>query len=304
MEPIHIVYYCPFFVFVVCVRLISLGNSDCRGKGIMVETPRSKEALTKLCSFLAGDKSSKRENDILGDLFSSSTQTHFRSVDVEVTFLLSPVAHRVPLYFTVPHEVLPGTVCLVTPPAQRKYKDKILRLSEEGNSVAQRVKKVIDTKKLSTKFVDPVAVRALANSFEHFILFDVKKYPPQLTGEFLGHQKSPVWVSRRGGLREKLLSAVKTVVFQRRGNSAVTCRIGHTGLLLEQLHENLHSFLAQMTSHAQAATPQDILHIRVAGTNTDGRRAGLPIFSHTFQIPHKMPLDESEGPKTKKLKRK
>ncbi|RNF09605.1 ribosomal protein L1-like protein [Trypanosoma rangeli] len=268
----------------------------------MMDTPRSKEALTKLCSFLSSDPGSAREKDVLGNLFSSSPETHFRGVEVEVAFLRAPAAHRVPLYFTLPQEVLPGTICVVTPPPQRKYKDKVLRLSEDGNAVAQRVKKVIDTQKLAMKFVDPVTVRALANSFDHFVLIGVKKYPFQLTGEFLGHQKPPVWMPLRGGLKETLLRAVKTVVFQRRGNSAITCSIGHTGLSLEQLHDNLQSLLAQMTSHVQAITPQDILHIRVAGTNAEGRRAGLPIFAHTFQIPREMPRDCSEEPKTKKLK--
>ncbi|RNF25763.1 ribosomal protein L1-like protein [Trypanosoma conorhini] len=269
----------------------------------MVDTPRSKEALTKLCSFLTSDPAPTREKDVLGNLFSASPETEFQSVELEVAFLLSPAAHRVPLYFTLPHEVLPGTICLVTPPPQRKYKDEILRLSEDGSAVAQRVKKVIDTEKLGTKFVDPVTVRALANSFDHFVLIGVKKYPIQLTGEFLGHQKPPVWVPRRGGLRRKLLNAVRTVVFQRRGGSGVTCRFGHTGLSLEQLQDNLQSLLAQMTSHSQAITPQDILHIRVAGTNAEGRRAGLPIFVHSFQIPRKLPRTQSEEPKAKKPKK-
>ncbi|ORC85504.1 uncharacterized protein TM35_000341160 [Trypanosoma theileri] len=269
----------------------------------MLETPRSKEALEKLCGFLSSEGNATKESNSLADLFTTSTQETVRSVEVEVAFLVSPPAHRVPLYFTLPYEVLPGTICVVTPSPQRKYKDKVLQLSEDGNPVAQRVKKVIDTKKLNMKFVDPVAVRALANSFDHFILFGVKKYPRQLTGEFLGHQKPPVWVPQRGGFKSNLLKAVNTVVFQRRGHNAVTCRIGHTGLSLDQLHENLQSFLAQMTSHAQGTIPEDILHIRVAGTNNMGKRAGLPIFVHTFQIPREVPENGGEEPVTKKRRK-
>ncbi|KEG13156.1 hypothetical protein DQ04_01181100 [Trypanosoma grayi] len=271
----------------------------------MVETPRSKEALERLCSFLSSESNSIHDSSTLAGLFLSSPQKNVRTVEVEVAFMVSPLAHRVPLYFVVPHEVLPGSICIVTPPPQRKYKDKVLRLSEDGDAVAQRVKKVIDTKKLSMKFVDPVAVRALANSFDHFVLLGVKKYPPQLTGEFLGHQKPPVWVPRRGEFKEGLLKAVSTVVFPRRGHNAVTCRIGHTGLTLDQLNENLQSFLAQVTKHVQATNPESILHIRVAGTNKEGRRAGLPIFGHTFRIPRKVEEHESvkEEPKLKKTRK-
>nr|CCC93936.1 conserved hypothetical protein [Trypanosoma congolense IL3000] len=266
-----------------------------------MEVPRSNEALKKLCDFLLQEDHDEASDSLAG-LFSAVPHKIFRRVDVEVLFLRSPVAHRVPLYFILPHEVHQGSICIVTPPPQRKYKDKVLRLSEDGDAVFQRVKKVIDTEKLNAKFTDPVAVRALSKSFVNFVVYGARKYPPQLTGEFLGHQKHPLWVAKRGAFSKGIHNAMRMTVVPRRGCANVTCPIGHAGLSVEQLNGNLRSFIKHLTTHSQAVTPGDILLLRVAGTDCKGRRAGLPIFCHTFKIPRRLPERENGERKVKKVR--
>lgn len=256
----------------------------------------TKEALTKLCAFLSAGASDTGKNDVVADLFSPKGVSTAASVEVEVAFLMAPPAHRVPLYFVVPNEVMSGTICVVTPPPQRSFKDKVLALSEEGDDVALRVKRVIDTTKLGAKIVDPVAVRAFSKSYDNFVLYGVVKYPKQLTGEFLGHQKLPVWVAKKGSFEQSLHNATKTVVVARRGQNAVTCRVGHTGLTVEQLEENVKTLVEKLTRHPQGAALGQILHIRVAGTNGEGKRAGLPIYSHVFHFPA---VDEDGAPRKK-----
>ncbi|CBH15911.1 Ribosomal protein L1p/L10e family, putative [Trypanosoma equiperdum] len=268
-----------------------------------METPRSREALEKLCEFLLREAGHSEVSDTLEDLFATAPQKAFRKVDVEVAFLVSPVAHRVPLYYIVPHEIHQGSICIVTPPPQRRYKDEVLKLSEDGDAIFQRVKRVIDSNKLSVKFTHPVTVRALAKSFDNFFVYGVKKYPPQLTGEFCGHQRHPIWVPRRSPFAERIREAAKTVVVPRRGHNSVTCCIGHTGLSIEKLDENLRSFLTQLTNDPQGVTHENILRIRVMGMDYKNRCAGLPIFCHTFQIPRTLPEGEEEGRQTKKRKK-
>ncbi|KAG8345550.1 putative Ribosomal protein L1p L10e family [Trypanosoma vivax] len=271
----------------------------------MLETPRLREALEKLSRFISSGKEPSKKHSTLDSLFTGTPQKAFQNVEVDVAYLVAPSVHRVPLYFDLPHEVLQGTMCIVTPPPQRKYKDVVLRLSEGGEDLFQRVKKVIDTKKLDMKFSDPVAVRALAKSFDHFVVVDAKTYPKQLTGEFIGHQRVPIWVSQRGGFAQSVRKAARTVVVPRRGHNCVSCLVGHTGLSLDELQENVEQFLNKLTSHPQGATPDSILHVRVAGKDCSGRRATLTIFCHQFEIPQGISeeRDGEDGPKRKKAKK-
>ena len=64
-----------------------------------------------------------------------------------------------------------------------------MHLAEEGHALAKQVKRVIDSTKLRAKVSEPVAVRAFAKSYDNFILYGLRKYPVQLTGEFIGHHK-------------------------------------------------------------------------------------------------------------------
>lgn len=245
----------------------------------------TKEAVEKLCAFLTASSSTAAKTDCIENLFSAPVEERSHSVEVEVAFLTAPTAHRVPLYFVLPHEVMCGTICIVTPPPQRAIKNKVLELAEDCDPVAQRVKRVIDTKKLNAKFVDPVTVRAFAKSYDNFIVYGAHKYPAQLSGEFLGHQNCPVWIAKKGPFENSLHKATKTCVVSRRGNNAVTCRVGHTGMTVEQIEENVKALVEKLTKHPQGSSLDKVLHIRVAGTSSAGKRAGLPIYSHTFAFP-------------------
>ncbi|CCW70109.1 unnamed protein product [Phytomonas sp. Hart1] len=243
------------------------------------------EALEKLCVFLQSSVRSDISLDTTQLLFAPQKEAKHLSVEVEVAFLSSPPPHRVPLYILLPHKVMRGSICLITPSPQHNFKDKILALSEDGNEIAQSVKRVIDTGKLRTKIVDPVSVRAFAKGYDNFVVYAVKKYPLQLTGEFLGHRRLPVWVSKKGPFVTSLSNATRTAVVSRRGNNSVTCCIGHTGLSVGQIDENIRTFVEKLTKHPQGVALKDVLHIRVAATNAKGVRAGFPIFGQTFTFP-------------------
>lgn len=246
----------------------------------------TRDAVEKLCAFLSKSfDEDETVEDSMESLFSPPRKKKNVSVEIEISFLISPQVHRVPLYFTVPHAFLTGSICLITPPPQRSFKDKLQMLVENGNTVASEVIRVIDTKKLNEKVNTPVANRAFANSYENFVLYGVHKYPKQLCGEFFGHRKNPIWIAKKHKLAEALDISTRTVVTPRRGQNAITCRVGHTGLSTDQLKENIEAFVGQLTTHSQGAPFDHILHIRVAGTTARDKRVALPIFSHSFKIP-------------------
>lgn len=245
---------------------------------------QTSEAVEALFSFLESNTTTKATSDDVNNLFVPRKDASEISVDVEIAFLVAPTAHRVPLYFVVPNETVSGSICLVTPPPQRTFKDKVLELSNDGDAVAKRVKRVIDTRKLAAKVSDPVTVRAISKSYNNFVIYGTSKYPKQLSGEFLAHQRIPVWIAKKGSFTDSLHRAVRTVVVSRRGANAVTCRVGHTGLTKDQIVDNVQSFVEKFIKHPQGSPLENILHIRVAGTNTEGKRAGLPIYAHKFDF--------------------
>lgn len=259
---------------------------------------RTEEAVKALVSFITADTAAEAPGGDVNDLFTPVRDSANVSIDVQITYLAAPPAHRVPLYFAVPHETTSGTLCVITPAPQRKYKDIVYALSEEGDAVAKRVRRVIDCTKLAAKVTDPVAVRAFAKSYDHFIVYGLSQYPRQLTGEFLEHRKVPVWVSSKGKLPEKLHKAVRTVVVTRRGDNQVTCRVGHTGLTTQEIVENIAAFLEKFVKHPDGAPLKNILQIRVAATGTKSKRVGLPIFGHTFHFQQSAPVadEPAEAP--------
>lgn len=261
------------------------------------------DAVEKLCQFLLKSFDEQPVGDVVHELFSSSRKKKSVNVEVEVAFFVSPRVHRVPLYFTVPHNFSHGSICLIVPPPQHSFKDKLQHLIENGrheeNDVASSVTRVIDTKKINEKASTPVSQRAFANSFDNFVLYGVRKYPTQLSGEFFGHRKHPVWVAKKHNLSEALNIASRTVVVPRRGQNAVTCRVGHTGLSAKQIAENVISFVNQLTKHSQGTPLEHILHIRVTGTSAEKKRVSLPIFSHSFKVSRS---GNSEQPLGKKQK--
>ncbi|GET93804.1 hypothetical protein, conserved [Leishmania tarentolae] len=261
---------------------------------------RTEEAVSRLVSFIASETAAQISSNNVDDLFAPVRESNNVPVDIQISFLTAPLAHRVPLYFVVPHETVSGSLCLITPAPQRKYKDLVFALSEDGDAVAKRVRRVIDSKKLAAKVAGPVAVRAFAKSYDHFIVYGLTQYPRQLTGEFLEHRKVPVWVNSKGKFPEKLRKAVHTVVVTRRGDNQVTCRVGHTGLSTQEIVENIVAFLDKFVKHPDAVPLKNILHIRVAATGTNSKRIGLPIFGHVF---HFKPVTESAEalPKRRKV---
>ena len=128
---------------------------------------KTEEAVRTLVDFLAADAGKSAPSDDVNELFAPASENKCVPVDLQLAFLVAPAAHRVPLYFTVPHETVSGSLCLITPAPQRKFKDKVFALSEDGDAVAKRVRRVIDSQKLAAKVVGPVAVRAFAKSYDH-----------------------------------------------------------------------------------------------------------------------------------------
>lgn len=253
---------------------------------------RVEEAATKLKAFLEASSKGSEGEDVVEStlsLFSVAPTKTSRAIDLDIAFLVAPRPHRVPLYFTVPHEVHTGSICVVTKPPQRTYKDIVLKAQEEGDDatlkVVERVKKVIDATKLKAKFSDPVTMRALANSFDNFFLYKVDKFPEQLSGEFLGRHAQPVWMPK-GSFLGSLAAACKTAVVPRRGYDNITVRIGHTGLTAEQLAENINSFVSQLSESRDGVPFEAMLQIRVSGTDATGRRAALPVFTHNYDSTH------------------
>jgi hypothetical protein len=259
---------------------------------------RMEEAVSKLLKFVAESSvsgSDESTRTALSLFAPPSTAGQVRPIDAEVSFVTALRPHRVPLFVTLPHEVLNGSICVVTKPPQRTFKDLVIKAQEEeGNPVAQRIRKVIDVTKLDAKFKDPVALRALANSFDHFFVYKVARYPKALVGEFLHHQHTPVWAPK-GPFLESMNLATRTAVVPRRGFDNVTVRIGHSGLSSQQLVENLKHFIQEMFNHPDGLTPQGLLQIRVAATNSENKRAALPVWSHDYDLSHPGVLSPSQA---------
>lgn len=210
-------------------------------------------------------------------LFSRSDELPSTALQLEITFIRAPVTHRVPLFLELPHAVHKGSICLITPAPQAKYKEL---LAKEEHS---QVKRVLDVEKLGAKFSDPVALRALAKSFDHFFVHNkIKSYPSALTGEFLNHQ-TPVWLAREKSLAKAVDKTCRVSVCPRRGNSTVTVDVGSSDLSAAQLGENMHAALAQLAKHLEGGL-QDLLSARLCAAPKSRRRAVLPVFAHKFQF--------------------
>lgn len=232
------------------------------------------EACEKLLAFLTA---STVTVDTTASLFGAQkSSSDIRSVDVEVTFLKAPETHRVPISIMLPNEVHHGSICLVTPAPQDKYKAVIEKA--ESSPVAERVKKVIDVKSLSAQYSDAVTCRALTRSYEVFIVHNkINKFPAQLTGEFVGHHHAPIWMPQSPNLIHGIELSLRTAVMPRRGFVSSTVTIGHTGLSLIQLAENVLAFQEYITQGSAT-----VMTLRLSGTDSKGRRAQLPFFSHNY----------------------
>jgi hypothetical protein len=270
-----------------------------------MDVPQLDAALAALLKFQTAASCAPAPTSTLSLFASPMEGKRPASVDVEVSFRIAPAVHRVPLFFRLPHQVLNGTICLVTPSPQRKYKDTILAATADQDKIATQVRKTMDTIKLKAKFTDVVSLRALSKSFDHFVCYNLNKYPKQLTGEFLNHQSIPVWIPKApGGVLQALKTAVNTVVVPRRGHSNVTCTVGSIELTALQLKENILTFLKLLTGHEQGSPMENILTVRVAGANKDGKRATLTVYCHNFvknlPAPPAAHAEETEEPKKKK----
>lgn len=248
---------------------------------------RTEEAISKLLKFVVDSTPAEAASQSTLSLFAQpTTAAQVKSIDLDISFVTAPRPHRVPLFVTLPHEVHSGSICVVTKPPQRTFKDLVIKAQEdEANPVAQRIRKVIDVKKLDAKFKDPVALRALANSFDHFFVYKAPQYPKLLAGEFLHHQHTPVWAPK-GSFIDSMAAATRTVVITRRGFDNVTVSIGHTGLTTQQLVENYNALLQELLQNADGVPAEGILQIRVAATDAKGRRAALPIWVHDYDLSH------------------
>ena len=234
------------------------------------------EAVSKLVPFMAPAAEETPESTL--SLFATKKSTASaaaRPVDIEFAFLTAPETHRVPLYIELPNEVYSGSVCLVTPAPQRKYKETLAKFEE--NPAVARVEKIIDVKKLAATFNEPVACRALARTYDAFFVhYGVRKFPAQLAGEWVGHARSPIWMnSKKGNIVGSVEAALRTTVMPRRGFPSVTIRVGHTGLTQKQLVENIIAAIAAVDSTT-------VLTVKVCGCDSKGRKAGLTVHCHDY----------------------
>ena len=264
--------------------------------------PQLDAAISALLKFQCAKSSVPTSASTLSLFGAPPDSKRASSVDVEVSFRVAPSVHRVPLFLQLPNQVLNGTVCLITPSPQRKYKDVIMAATAEQDKVASQVRKTMDTIKLKAKFSDVVSLRALAKSFDHFVCYNLRKYPKQLTGEFLNHQTIPVWTPKDTGVLQAVKSALNTAVVPRRGHSNITCAVGSTDLTAAQLKENITTFLKYLTTHSQGSSVDDILTVRIGGANKEGKRATLTVYCHNFvkELVPQSAAPEAEEPKKKK----
>ena len=199
------------------------------------------------------------------------------SVQVDITFSRAPLTHRVPLFFTLPNSFRDAdSVCLVVPPPQRTYQDKVAE-ADLGN----KVKKIIDVKRLAAEYSEPVQMRALAKAFDSFFIHhDIQKFPKLLTGEFLTHQ-NPVWMPKGKNLAESVAAACATAIVPRRGFSTISVEVGHSGMTAAQIQENTESLVEQLEPW-MAGGLQDVLTLAVAGPTKSGKKVSLPFFAKDF----------------------
>ena len=196
-----------------------------------------------------------------------------RAVSLEVNFLQAPVPNRVPLFVDTPHPLRKEpSVCVVVPEPQSKYQELLLEAD-----AAHCVKKVVDTVKLAGQFRDPVALCALAKSFDLFLVHGgLTEYPKELTGQFLKWQ-TPVWMT--GGKKTKDFAAeidksLSRAVVPRRGFNDVSIVIGHTGQSAKQLVANAETVFGKV-----AAAEGAVLAARLAVAVPSGKRLALPVYA-------------------------
>lgn len=272
------------------------------------------EAAVKALTSFASQENGKKvvESNALA-LFSASDQsgTSNRPLNFEVNFLQAPIPNRVPLYWDMPHRIWgESSVCLIVPEPQEKYQEILLK-----TDAAHCVKKVIDVAKLKGQFAEPVALRALAKSFDVFLVHpSITEYPTLLTGQFLKWH-SPIWMpnAKDGKMHKKLnnprvtddeltelgsslaglveKSLFRTVI-PRRGFNDVSFRIGHTGMAAGEVAANAAFCLEQL-----AQLDCQLLGVRLSTSKTSGQRLALPI--HAAKICFSV---EDEAPKSKAAK--
>lgn len=235
---------------------------------------RASTALLKACSKPA--KAATEPSSSLA-LFAKTEEQTLQMLQLEITFLRTPVTHRVPLFLNLPNALHKGSICLITPAPQSKYKEL---LEKEGHA---QVKRVIDVEKLAAKFAEPVALRALANSFDHFFVHDrLKSFPAALTGEFLNH-RVPVWMAHDKSLAGAIEKTCRVAVCPRRGNSTVSFVVGHSQMTAAEVKENVEAAFEQLKKHLEGGL-NDILSARLCGIVEGGKRAALPVFAHIFDF--------------------
>lgn len=244
-----------------------------------IRMPQTAEAVHAILQYFATLATTSPNAEATTAALFAAPKRDIQWVQVNLAFTVAPQPHRVPLFFTLPHALHDlSDICLVTPPPQRKYKDILLK------QPVANVKKVIDVSHLKAKFSDPVALRALANSFDVFFVHSrVTHYPKLLTGEFLTHS-TPVWMSRdstHGDLIKEISDTMRTVVCPRRGQGNVTVTLGHSRMAEGDIIDNIHSFINQLLPHLDGQW-KDIHCVRIAAFNRNNSRVQLPVYAHNY----------------------
>jgi ribosomal protein L1 len=246
---------------------------------------RCEDAARVLSEFGQRTATTTRQDEVMS-LFTKQKEAS-RAIQVELSFIRAPVPNRVPLYLRLPHDTIDTqNVCLVTPVPQRDYKEQL-----QGS---QSVAKVVDIAKLTAKYSNPVARRALAKAFDAFFVHcDLEKFPELLTGEFLSRQ-TPVWLdSAPGTLEEKIAATRKLAVCPRRGFDNVAISVAHCGMGPDAIADNVFAALDNLVSHLEGGW-KDILSARLSTSNADGQRVALPIYAHDFAEHAELPVSRGK----------
>lgn len=242
--------------------------------------PQAPEAIGALLDFLQNNDTAVVASETAA-LFGDAAK-RMRWINCDLTFLLTPRPHRVPLLFTLPHSIHEeSSICVVTPAPQRKFKDIMLALDPPMTNV----KKIIDYKKLEAKFSEPVALRGLAKAFDAFFVHgDLQHFPKLLTGEFLTH-RTPVWMPKAKTFPESIRLAASTVVVPRRGASFISVPIGHSQMTPVHILENFYSLLDQLVQWLSNDW-RDLQQVSLSITTRGGKLASLPVYAHDFAESH------------------
>jgi ribosomal protein L1 len=242
--------------------------------------PRMQEAFKALLAFVQKSTvNTVPEEGTSAALFGAARASTPHWVFVDLSYIRPPEPHRVPIRTALPHPFLDAaeSICVVTPPPQRQYKDELIASGKQPDNV----RKIIDVKKLDAKFSDPVAKRALSRNFDCFMVdHHIRNYPSVLQGEFCGNH-TPILLKRNTPLPEAIEEGLRTAVLVRRGDQTASVCVGHKNMKPAELAANAHALLDDIVQWLEGGW-EAIHSVRLSNSAKGCRRIGLPVYSHNF----------------------